>query len=131
MKTRKCSICKQDLPEDSNYFASRTSKKGNVTFQGVCKTCQKQYRKDHYHKNKQKYIDKARTYTDSVAKWFQDLKKDLKCKKCGEKRWWVLDFHHRNSTTKDGDVGTMSRNGSKKALLKEIDKCEVLCSNCH
>ena len=50
--------------------------------------------------NKQKYIIKAREYNKSVANWFDDYKKELKCSKCNESRWWVLDFHHLNKVLK-------------------------------
>lgn len=130
MKTRRCSTCKQDLPEDDEHFAMRYDRK-KPQFQTTCKKCQAEYRKKHYEDNKQKYIDKAARYTITVVKWFEDLKSTLVCAVCGESRWWVLDFHHRDPTTKEGNISVMKRRGSRKALLEEIEKCDVLCSNCH
>jgi len=53
------------------------------------------------------------------------------CVRCGESDLACLDFHHRdNGTTKDADIATMRRFGTKR-LLAEIAKCDVLCANCH
>jgi hypothetical protein len=64
--------------------------------------------------------------------WFQDLKKTLKCNRCPETDWRVLDFHHTDPSQKDWEVANMVRSRwSQKRILAEIAKCEVLCSNCH
>ena len=48
-----------------------------------------------------------------------------------EKRWWVLDFHHIDPTKKEKNLSNMIRSNSFKSVLQEIEKCIVLCSNCH
>ncbi len=50
------------------------------------------------------------------------------CVKCGEKNPIVLEFHHiRDKDKKISDLINYSHN----RLKKEIEKCQVLCSNCH
>lgn len=64
--------------------------------------------------------------------WFQELKKSLKCERCGIADWRVLDFHHSDPSQKDWEVANMVRSRwSQKRILAEIAKCECLCSNCH
>ena len=64
--------------------------------------------------------------------WFQELKKNLKCERCGIADWRVLDFHHSDPSQKDWEVANMVRSRwSQKRILAEIAKCECLCSNCH
>lgn len=64
-------------------------------------------------------------------KWFLDYKKTLKCK-CGESHPACIEFHHRNPKKKDDCVSNMALRGySKKRILKEIAKCDVMCANCH
>lgn len=64
--------------------------------------------------------------------WFVEFRKTLKCNRCPENDWAVLDFHHSDPEEKDMEVSTMvSHAWSKEKILKEISKCEVLCSNCH
>jgi hypothetical protein len=100
-------------------------------FQSNCRECQKNYRKTHYLKNKKKYIGKASDYRKNMIEWFYEIKKELKCEICDEKRYWVLDFHHNNPDEKHDEVSILIRKGSKKKILEEIEKCSVLCANCH
>ncbi len=53
------------------------------------------------------------------------------CKICGESRSACLDFHHRDASKKDADVSVAIAHWSIKRLQKEIDKCDIICSNCH
>ena len=54
------------------------------------------------------------------------------CSNCSETDWRCLDFHHVNPQDKDDSVTQLVVNGnSKKRILKEIEKCIVLCANCH
>lgn len=128
METKICGTCKLELSIDN--FAIRKLKTKTI-LQWQCKSCQKEYRKTHYQENKQKYIIKAREYNKSVANWFDDYKKELKCSKCNESRWWVLDFHHLNPLEKEFSIASLKGKASKPKLLKEVEKCIVLCSNCH
>lgn len=124
METKVCSKCKNDLPIEQFSI-----KKGKP--QSYCKSCHSEYRKNHYEQNKQKYIDKASNYRKEFWEWFRNLKKDLSCIKCGEDRHWVLDFHHRDSSLKDNEVSKLINSVSKSKVLQEIEKCDVLCANCH
>ena len=129
-KTKKCTMCKLDLPEDDTNFASRRDR-GKKQFQINCRECQKKYRRQHYLDNKQKYVDKAKLYRQNFIEWFIDYKKTLRCESCGESRYWVLDFHHKNPKEKDIEVSLVVRQCNKQKLLDEIEKCMVVCSNCH
>jgi hypothetical protein len=44
----------------------------------------------------------------------------------------ALEFHHRDPKGKDSqlDMRTLS-NRSMEYILKEVSKCDLLCSNCH
>lgn len=74
--------------------------------------------------------------SDSVTRWRQRTKQKLvaykggSCECCGyNKCIEALEFHHV-----DGDKEFGIGAGSSKALSKlkkEVDKCELLCANCH
>ena len=54
-----------------------------------------------------------------------------KCSKCnGVFHTSAYDFHHLDPTEKDVDPGILLR-GSKEKLYAELDKCILLCANCH
>ena len=54
-----------------------------------------------------------------------------KCERCGyNKCMRALEFHHTNSKEKDFGISfNLSR--TIEDLKKEVDKCILLCSNCH
>lgn len=54
------------------------------------------------------------------------------CTLCGEARRGVLSFHHREPNEKVASVSALMRRHSSKAkLIEEMDKCDILCHNCH
>jgi hypothetical protein len=58
-----------------------------------------------------------------------------KCEKCGyNKCEGALQFHHRNPAEKDFSIADVNLNGSTVSmqdLFAEVDKCDLLCANCH
>ena len=63
----------------------------------------------------------------------QDLKIGIKCAKCGyNKCGAALEFHHINPEEEDEKVARMITNNYRLDIVKkEIEKCIVLCANCH
>jgi hypothetical protein len=56
--------------------------------------------------------------------------KDVPCKDCGKKYpFYVMDFDHVRGKKSFG-IGSNVR-CRVGILLKEIEKCEVVCANCH
>ena len=55
-----------------------------------------------------------------------------KCEICGYNKCLnALDFHHRNPEEKEYALNTANYNKSFEKLKKEVDKCILVCSNCH
>ena len=110
MDTKKCSKCGKELPLTEYYS------RGNGKLRSECKNCHKNYVKGKY---------------DERKNIVNDIKTSQKCAKCGENRSYVLDFHHKDPSIKDGTIARMTSNYNKiEDIQKEIDKCIVLCSNC-
>ena len=105
----KCNCCGQIKSEIEFYFSN-----GKLA-QKVCKSCVRENEKEKYHSKQEKLIE---------------LKSSMSCKKCGCSKHYLIDFHHTNPAEKDF---TISENSHAKfeTLLKEIEKCIPLCSNCH
>lgn len=54
-----------------------------------------------------------------------------RCEKCsGVFHPAAFEFHHRDPSQKDRDPSKMT-SLSKKRLFAELDKCDLLCANCH
>ena len=72
----------------------------------------------------------------SVVDWRIRTKQKLveykggKCLKCGYNKYFGnLTFHHRDPLQKDFQISGKSISFDK--LKSEVDKCELLCHNCH
>ena len=64
--------------------------------------------------------------------WLTEYKATLFCTGCGESHPATLDFHHTDPATKERSLGDAVRYAwSRRKVLAEIAKCEVLCANCH
>ena len=68
-----------------------------------------------------------------VFRNYQSMAQRLRagCSVCGEKDVAVLEFHHRDPSTKEGAVGRAAKQRGNRRFCMELDKCDALCSNCH
>lgn len=128
METKKCYKCKKDLPLCE--FKKHCKRKDGL--QPDCILCQKEYRKLHYVKNKDKYMAKAKSTTLRNVVWFKEYKSKLKCEFCEESHPACLQFHHKDREDKEYAISLLVRSGcSIDKILNEIHKCQVVCANCH
>ena len=54
-----------------------------------------------------------------------------KCMKCGESRMYTLDFHHKDRNEKENALSVLLKDSRYKQFFEELEKCILLCSNCH
>lgn len=104
-----------------------------------CSACKLEKPISEFHKKTKKYLHcycKSCLYMFQKKRWLQKKKDAVnylggKCKKCGYKRnLSALVFHHKNPSEKEYDWNKLRLLTSEK-VKKELDKCELLCSNCH
>lgn len=72
------------------------------------------------------------TYEKQIIRKAECVKyKGGKCIVCGyDKYFGALQFHHLNPAEKEFNIGQL-RSYSLNMLKKELDKCALLCGNCH
>jgi len=128
MKT--CTKCEKSK-ELSEFNKNKSTKDG---LQRHCKICQRENNRKYYSKSGEKEKQQKRNAKRKVKlrDFIINIRKTLKCVKCGEDRWYCLDFHHKNPDTKLYEIADMPWQGMPKStILKEINKCDTLCANCH
>lgn len=55
-----------------------------------------------------------------------------KCQCCGYNKYvGALEFHHINSEEKDFGISAKGYTRSWKRVKEELDKCILVCANCH
>lgn len=90
------------------------------------------YGKSWYEKNKESEKLKTRQRKNEIKEWFSEYKSTLKCERCGENHPATLQFHHLDPSEKEIGISKALTNGwSKKKIILEVSKCQVLCANCH
>jgi hypothetical protein len=104
VKARKCSYCGETNP--IKFYGHKKT---------ICGNCHNKY-----------------TYQKSQENRLQGIKYlGGECNRCGYNEFTCsLDFHHKDPKNKHPVFGS-HRGWSLKKLLKELEKCILLCKNCH
>ena len=128
---RWCWACKTMKP--SAAFAFRDIKRRLP--QGHCRLCHAALRRQHYIKNKSDYVRRAiaqvKRRRDENRKQLYRYLSSHPCVDCGETDIVVLEFDHRLPAEKVRDVSGLAARRVWASVLKEIEKCDVRCVNCH
>lgn len=117
--TKECISCKRTLSTSLFYKQQQKSETSNITweyFDTMCKECRKTYTSSRRIDLKLKAIEY----------------KGGKCLRCGYSDTSfvaVFDFHHLDPKQKDFSISNSSKSWEK--ISKELDKCILLCANCH
>jgi hypothetical protein len=124
---RICSSCNATLSLD--YFRKRSMNRG---LERVCKTCWRERERARM----QIRIASGYTRVDNKKRAckarIDEIKLALGCKDCGfNSHPAALDFDHLPGFEKSDTVATLVGAGKLELALAEIDKCEVVCANCH
>jgi hypothetical protein len=112
-----CVVCESELSGNKKMYCSNACKQ-----------------KNHYAKVKEQpntyHAQTIRAYSRKL-----ELIKNAggRCKICGYNRnMSALEFHHRDPSGKDGGLDSrLLANRSIEYITKEVEKCDLLCANCH
>ena len=105
-----CTLCKENLDIDNFY------KKPDGNYHTYCKVCLSK-----------KVLDRQQMIKKLSVEY-----KGGKCSHCGyNKCLGALQFHHINPLDKDINWKTFKMKGFNEELKQELDKCILLCANCH
>lgn len=128
MSEKTCSVC--GLTKDEDEFNWKVKAKGRRNTK--CRSCEKEWKKQYVRENKERLYLDAEIRKLRVNEWLINHKSSLECETCGENHPACLEFHHVNPDEKEHEISKMVARGfSMKAILREIEKCKILCANCH
>lgn len=117
-------------------------KKRNNIYKKICPICHQSFSTDI---NKRIYCYNCSPLQSEGSAQYQKIKqraikhqliiyKGGKCERCGyNKCEGALQFHHKDPSQKEFSLGqiNLSKELNMDILYKEVDKCELLCANCH
>lgn len=113
---RECTKCKIKKNVAEFYYQSYKNNKRKSRQGSWCKSCMSDQVKERQRKYKQQAVDY----------------KGGKCSICGYSRYYgALEFHHLDPKLKDIDLSKFSRHPLSDEGKKELDKCILVCANCH
>lgn len=123
----RCTTC-QELKEAAAFSPSFRHKSSKV-----CRECKAEYNLRWYEANKAKHVADVKRNTSRYRARGSALLLLLKRRPCvdcgGSFHPFAMDFDHVRGE-KLGDVSTM-RALSVERLMAEVDKCDLVCANCH
>jgi len=62
----------------------------------------------------------------------REIKEASPCTDCNQfHRYYVMDFDHVTGTKMNNVATMMNENAAWSRIVAEIDKCELVCANCH
>lgn len=126
---RRCSRCSAEKPIEQ--FAWHRKAKGQRNH--YCRTCQSAYGKQHYAANRERYLqleaERKRARAETRMRFLLEYFEGHPCADCGEPDPLVLEFDHLKE--KCFNIGSALPDRNWQSILEEIDKCEVVCANCH
>ena len=147
-----CSKCKTSKPATTLFFHCDKYSPDKLSYQCIaCRTevanknidRDRERCKDYYAKNKKKILEQRKNSPRNVKgyKYGPDDRPSRKqeavaylggkCQCCGfNKCLSSLHFHHRDPAEKEGNWSKVV-GWSRVRREKELDKCDLLCANCH
>jgi len=94
-----------------------------------CRDCHKEVNRIHYLNNKQAHLQKAANRRVKLRQLINEAKAKPGVD-CGVSYpYYVMDFDHREK--KNFSISQSWRFRSWAEVLAEIQKCDVVCANCH
>lgn len=119
--TKICNVCNIDK-NLSEFYSNGHTPKGTPKYKAACRNCSSTTTRN-------SFFDKLKDYLDISGRKYA-------CEKCGYTNVpGSLDFHHLNPLEKDFEISSISRSISLEGFMEkaasEIDKCQILCPNCH
>lgn len=121
---QKCAKCQKEKELEEFYLY----KSGPNGRQRHCIDCKKQFDREHFQRHPERRLARNRVAIQKDQQLIA-VAKSTGCAKCNELRSYVLDLHHIDPSDKENDVSSLK--GRSVKLIKELEKCIVLCANCH
>jgi len=119
---RLCSWCRECSSKQASESGKRKRKENPEL--------QRKIGRERYHKNKSKRApilkEKVKLYKKKCIDYLGGS-----CEICGyDKCAAAMDFHHEEPETKEFEISRQTPVFNDR-IKKELDKCNLLCSNCH
>ena len=123
---RRCVMCGL-WKAASEFHNSRT---GQFSY---CRECRRAYDRRYYQeRGKATRRVRQRARMLEARAWMAALKEGVPCADCGQVfPVWVMHWDHLPGYEKVGNISEMVGSRSRTITIAELQKCELVCGNCH
>lgn len=128
---KQCSKCGQWKNEEEFNWRWKALGKRHA----ACRACHKLERDNYYENTREKYIAgvmiSKNARREEGRRYINDYLSTHLCVDCGEGDPVVLEFNHVRGKKRDSIAQLIVNSSPIEVIQAEIDKCDVVCSNCH
>lgn len=123
---RQCFRCGANK-SDMDFHDSRT---GQFSY---CAECRRAYDRRYYNeRGRDARLMRVRARRAVAREWLDSLRRGVPCADCGGTfAGPVMHWDHLPGQPKVKAVSTLARERSRDVTLSEMQKCELVCANCH
>lgn len=122
-----CPRCETEKP----FTEFRVDKARTDGYTSACKAClSESYKKAYQEKYKPTVNKRAKRVRQEHRRMIAGLMEGKCCVRCGYDDPRAFEYHHRDPSQKSFTISS-GHMRSNKAILEEIEKCDLLCANCH
>lgn len=119
-------MCREAKPLDDFHRSARYGR------QAWCKDCRRLYDRAYHARNAQKRRRQVRERRQRLVELNGNLKASRPCADCGGRfHPAAMEWDHLPGTEKLDDISTLARTGKTRQFHRELEKCELVCANCH
>ena len=126
MKT--CTLCSIEKPLEE-YTKKRRNKDG---YMAMCRECSLPRRRKQYKENPEPQREGVYARRRYVTERYMEFKINNPCTDCHKfYPSYVMDLDHVRGEKVAGVSSLVNRNAPWEVIQEEIDKCDLVCANCH
>lgn len=114
METRMCRLC--NIEKNILNFANAGVVNNKKYYRHLCIPC---------------YTKSKKPRRINIRNKYKEYKKNLSCSRCGFTDYRALQFHHKSDNKSFNIASSINGSHGWNKILNEMQKCEVLCANCH
>jgi hypothetical protein len=124
---KKCGRCGLEKPSSEFHHWNRSDGR-----QPWCKPCRQTYDHDYHARNRERRRQQVKERRRRLHAWNNELKSSMPCADCGQFFPPVaMTWDHLPGSEKITEVSNLVRAGKTLQARKEVEKCELVCANCH
>lgn len=122
---KRCCTCKE-VKQRSEFNRASARKDG---LQASCRECNRRYHYDNWERHMAQIRARRRRLRKQAQAFLIGYLRAHPCVDCGETDIVVLEFDHLRD--KRAAISQMIGNQELRTIKAEIEKCDVVCANCH